>query len=118
MGVTLEAFLVYEVCFQCFTLFHHANINLSSSLDHALQTVIVTPRMHGVHHSQVTSETNANYGVIFSVWDRIHRSYKTHIPQERITIGVNEYTQEDNHITPCLLQPFKKQRLLKTIHRN
>jgi len=51
------------------TAFHHSNWRLPRALDRALNLVLVTPRMHGIHHSVDERETNANWSVIFSWWD-------------------------------------------------
>jgi sterol desaturase/sphingolipid hydroxylase (fatty acid hydroxylase superfamily) len=40
-----------------------------------LEYVLVTPRSHFVHHSASPEHYNANYGVVFSVWDRLFRSW-------------------------------------------
>jgi sterol desaturase/sphingolipid hydroxylase (fatty acid hydroxylase superfamily) len=50
------AFAVYEGAFQANTLFHHSNIRLPIGLERVVNKILVTPRMHGIHHSQVKSE--------------------------------------------------------------
>jgi hypothetical protein len=37
--------------------------------------VLVTPRLHFVHHSAKAHVANSNYGFIFSVWDRVFGTY-------------------------------------------
>jgi sterol desaturase/sphingolipid hydroxylase (fatty acid hydroxylase superfamily) len=56
-------------------LFEHANIKMSPRLDSWLGRVIVTPNMHKIHHSRRVIETDSNYSNIFSVWDRLCRTY-------------------------------------------
>ena len=48
-----------QVAFQLEVLFHHSNIRLPIRLERMLNQVIVTPRMHGIHHSHVQRETSA-----------------------------------------------------------
>jgi sterol desaturase/sphingolipid hydroxylase (fatty acid hydroxylase superfamily) len=36
-----------------------------------LEYIFVTPRSHQIHHSASPEHFNANYGVVFSVWDRL-----------------------------------------------
>jgi len=50
--------------------------------------LIVTPRMHGIHHSTRVEETNTNFSSLLSWWDRLHRSLRLDVPQPTITIGV------------------------------
>ncbi len=111
VGVPLLAFLSYELAFQAGTLFHHSNLRLPILFERLLNKLIVTPRMHGIHHSQVRGETNSNYGVVFPWWDWLHRSVGLNIPQSKIEIGIPGYTSpEDNNLARAFILPFVKQR--------
>jgi sterol desaturase/sphingolipid hydroxylase (fatty acid hydroxylase superfamily) len=86
-------------------------VRLPIRLERALNKVLVTPRMHGIHHSQVQHETNSNYGVVFPWWDRLHRTLGLNVPQSAITIGVPGYSNpEDNRLWGAIWLPFRKQR--------
>jgi len=111
IGISAPAFAVYEIVFQANTLFHHSNVQLPITLERWLNHVLVTPRMHGIHHSQVRRETNSNYGVVFAWWDRLHRTLGLNIPQQRIEIGIPGYSRpEDNQFLNAVVMPFRKQR--------
>jgi sterol desaturase/sphingolipid hydroxylase (fatty acid hydroxylase superfamily) len=73
--------------------------------------MIVTPRMHGIHHSIVQRETNSNWGTIFCWWDKLHRTLRRDVPQDRITIGVAAYREEKElTLGKLLAMPFRQQR--------
>jgi sterol desaturase/sphingolipid hydroxylase (fatty acid hydroxylase superfamily) len=111
IGISMPAFAVYELVFQANTLFHHSNLRLPIRLERILNKVLVTPRMHGIHHSQVRRETNSNYGIVFPWWDRVHRTIGLNIPQAEIAIGIAGYSKpDDNQLRNALLMPFRKQR--------
>jgi sterol desaturase/sphingolipid hydroxylase (fatty acid hydroxylase superfamily) len=55
--------------------FTHANLRVSDTADRILRLLIITPAMHRVHHSQAIPDQSANFGTVFSLWDRIFRSY-------------------------------------------
>jgi len=111
IGISGPVFAVYELVFQANTLFHHSNVRLPILLERLLNKVLVTPRMHGIHHSQVQRETNSNYGVVFPWWDRLHRTLGLNVPQAQIVIGIPAYSQpEDNRFLNLVLMPFHKQR--------
>ena len=111
IGVSAPAFAAYEIVFQANTLFHHSNWRLPIGLERCLNQLIVTPRMHGIHHSQIERETNSNYGVVFPWWDKLHRTFGINIAQSEIKIGVPGYSQpEDNRFWNAILMPFRKQR--------
>jgi sterol desaturase/sphingolipid hydroxylase (fatty acid hydroxylase superfamily) len=50
----------------------HTNLSWRSNW---LEWVFVTPRSHQVHHSDDPTQHNGNYGVVFSVWDRLFRTF-------------------------------------------
>ena len=111
LGISVFTYLVYEVSFQCATLFHHSNVRLPIKLERALNKIIVTPRMHGIHHSIVKDETNSNYSVIFRWWDVLHGTLRLNIKQADIVIGVPAYMDpQDNKLMNLLILPFRKQR--------
>jgi sterol desaturase/sphingolipid hydroxylase (fatty acid hydroxylase superfamily) len=111
IGMSFATFAAYELVFQANTLFHHSNVRLPIRVERLLNAVLVTPRMHGVHHSQVRRETNSNFGVVFRWWDALHRTLRLNIPQSSIEIGVAGYSRpDDNRIWHALTLPFRTQR--------
>ena len=108
IGATPTIYIVYEFFFQLATMFHHSNLHIPIGLERLLNRVIVTPRMHGIHHSQWREETNTNYSVIFRVWDALHRSLRLNIPQAEISVGVDGYgAPHDNRLMGLLVLPFR-----------
>jgi sterol desaturase/sphingolipid hydroxylase (fatty acid hydroxylase superfamily) len=76
-----------------------------------LNLLIVTPRMHGIHHSIVQRETNSNWGTIFCWWDKLHRTLRRDVPQDAVTIGVAAYREEHELTLGKLFAlPFRQQR--------
>ncbi|MBV9129152.1 MAG: sterol desaturase family protein [Verrucomicrobia bacterium] len=111
IGPSAWAFTVYQLVFQAEVLFHHSNIRLPVGAERFLNKLLVTPRMHGIHHSQIQRENNSNFGTVFPWWDRLHRTLGVNIPQDEIVIGVPGYTlREDNSFWNSLTMPFRKQR--------
>ncbi len=110
-GVTPFTLLVFEICFEAASLFHHSNWRLPLTLERALNLLIVTPRMHGIHHSIVRRETDSNWGTIFSFWDRLHRTLRVDLAQDEIEIGVAPYRDErELTVTRLWSMPFGSQR--------
>lgn len=111
IGVSPWAYAVYEAVFQANTLFQHGNVRLPIRVERAVNRLLVTPRMHGIHHSRVRRETNSNYGVVFPWWDRLHRSLVLDVPQAEVTIGVPGYSMPgDNGLWNAVCHPFRRQR--------
>lgn len=110
-GVSPMVLLVYEVIFESATLFHHSNIRLPIWFENVLIKLIVTPRMHGIHHSIVKEETDSNYSTVLNWWDRLHGTKRLNVKQENIVIGVPAYRgKNDNKFWMLLAHPFLRQR--------
>jgi sterol desaturase/sphingolipid hydroxylase (fatty acid hydroxylase superfamily) len=111
IGLSAWAFAAYQMVFLLEVLFHHSNVRLPIRFERLLSKVLVTPRMHGIHHSQVRRENNSNFGTVFTWWDRIHRTLGLNISQSEIVIGIPAYSREDDlRVSNALLIPFQKQR--------
>ncbi len=111
IGMSFSTFVTYEIVFQANTLFQHSNLRLPIRVERWLNKILVTPRMHGIHHSQVRRETNSNFGVVFPWWDRLHKSLGLNIPQSKIEIGIAGYSSpDDNKLWRTFVMPFTKQR--------
>lgn len=91
IGTTPHALVVWQTATLVSILFHHSNAELPLPLERALSWVIVTPRMHGIHHSVVESEVNSNWSSGLALWDRVHGTFRLDVPQHEIVIGVPEY---------------------------
>jgi sterol desaturase/sphingolipid hydroxylase (fatty acid hydroxylase superfamily) len=110
-GIGPIMLLIFFVTFEAATLFQHSNWRIPIKLERVLNRAIVTPRMHGIHHSIVQRETNSNWGTIFCWWDKLHRTLRRDIPQDEITIGVAAYRDEKElTLGNLLILPFRKQR--------
>ena len=108
-GASPLTVLIYEIVFEGATAFHHTNIRLPGRLEKVLNIIVVTPGMHGIHHSIIKKETDSNYSVIFSVWDRLHKTIRLNVRQDDIIIGVPAYRNADELSAGHLLKmPFTK----------
>jgi sterol desaturase/sphingolipid hydroxylase (fatty acid hydroxylase superfamily) len=52
---------------------------------------ITASRCFRVHHSVVRSETDSNYGTLFSFWDRLFGSYRGREDGHAIRFGIGAY---------------------------
>lgn len=88
-------------------LFHHSNVRLPVAVERALGWLVVTPRMHGIHHSVESSEMNANWSSGLSLWDRLHGTLRLDAPQDLIRIGVTGFDDpQDVALNRIVNQPF------------
>ncbi|WP_271079428.1 sterol desaturase family protein [Aurantiacibacter sp. MUD61] len=96
LGAPALAVFVFEVGFAVATLFTHANFALPGRWDSRTRTLLVTPSMHRIHHSDREKETNSNYGTVLTLWDRLFGTYVSSAAkgQRDMTIGLKEWEGE------------------------
>jgi sterol desaturase/sphingolipid hydroxylase (fatty acid hydroxylase superfamily) len=111
IGVSPLAFSIWQKLLLISILFHHSNVRLPIETERRLNRLIVTPRMHGIHHSIVSEETNSNWSSGLTVWDQLHSTLRLNVPQDEITVGVPVYREpEDVDLRKILAMPFGEQR--------
>jgi len=89
-------------------LFHHANIRLPLTWERRVARILVTPRLHGIHHSIIPGHVNSNWSSGLTVWDWLHRTLRTSIPQDSIVIGVAGLRSDrDQELSNALSLPFR-----------
>lgn len=87
--------------------FHHSNVRLSEEFERKLQKLIVTPRLHGIHHSVKKDERDSNWSSGLSLWDFLHKTFRDDVAQEKIIIGVKEFDEvEEVSLRKMLVEPF------------
>jgi len=89
--------LTYGLTVFVIEAFQHGNIRLPEWLERCLQPVLVTVDMHRIHHSVAFAQTSCNYATVFSVWDRLFRTYTrlTRAQHNSIVFGVRELPRRD-----------------------
>src|SRR6185503_6489991 len=91
--------------------FHHSNVRLPVETERRINWLIVTPRMHGIHHSIIEAESKSNFATVLKVWDALHGTLKLNVAQDEITIGLGAYRDESElKIANLLAFPFYQQR--------
>jgi sterol desaturase/sphingolipid hydroxylase (fatty acid hydroxylase superfamily) len=108
LGVDRETLRVWQQLLFLSVVFHHSNLELPIAIERRLVRWLVTPRMHGIHHSVRAEETGTNYSSLLSGWDRLHRSLHLGVAQAGITIGVPGFSRpEDVTLVASLSLPFR-----------
>ena len=111
IGVSPMAFSVWQTFLMLSILFHHSNVRLPVEVERRLNRLVVTPRMHGIHHSDVREETNSNWSSGLTVWDWLHGTLRLDVPQSEITIGVPAYRDaRELALAEILKMPFGEER--------
>lgn len=110
IGVGPATYSTWQALFLLTILFHHSDWKLPLAVERALSRFLVTPRMHGIHHSDCKEEADSNWSSGLNLWDRLHGSLRLNVPQEEIVIGVPAYRDPvDVEFTRLLRLPFERQ---------
>jgi sterol desaturase/sphingolipid hydroxylase (fatty acid hydroxylase superfamily) len=110
IGVSPTAYSSWQKLLMFSILFHHSNVELPIELERWLSRIIVTPRLHGIHHSIIQDETDSNWSSGLTLWDWLHGSLKLNVPQQAITIGVPAYRESREVSLPKIMaMPFVSQ---------
>jgi sterol desaturase/sphingolipid hydroxylase (fatty acid hydroxylase superfamily) len=89
-GLPLWMVVVYLTISAANAQLEHANVRVPEPLDRLLRLLVVTPNMHKVHHSRLQPQTDSNYANIFSVWDRLFRTYTSGIDFGALRYGLDD----------------------------
>ena len=107
IGASPRALRVWQRLTMLSVLFHHSNARLPLWLERRLARVVMTPRLHGIHHSLVVEEQDSNWSSGLTLWDRLHGTYRANVPQDDIEIGVAAYREpEDVTLARSLAMPL------------
>lgn len=110
IGAGPLAALLFEGLVIAAAVFHHSNVRLPLALERRLVRLLVTPRMHGIHHSTVERETNSNWSTVLPLWDRLHGTLRLDVPQSTVVIGLPAYRDAQQlGLTTLLALPFRRQ---------
>lgn len=111
IGVSPRLLTVWQRLTLASVVFHHSNLRLPIGLERRLNRWIVTPRMHGIHHSIVREETDSNWSSGLTLWDALHGTLRLDVPQDAVTVGVPAYRDPRDLTLPQLLRiPVGNQR--------
>jgi len=111
LGASQEALSVWLSLLTLSVLFHHSNLRLPIAVERVLVRVVVTPRMHGIHHSDRLVEADSNWSSLLSVWDVLHGTAVFGIPQDELVIGVPAWSVErDVGFVSMTAAPFRRQK--------
>ena len=97
LGIPATVVLTYGLASFAIEALQHGNIRLPERLERFLQPVLVTVDTHRIHHSVAFAQGSCNYATVFSVWDRLFKTYTrlTRAQHDRIVFGVRELPRRD-----------------------
>ncbi|MEQ1889084.1 MAG: sterol desaturase family protein [Alphaproteobacteria bacterium] len=91
LGAPLAAIALYRTLSAVNAVLEHANIKVPQRLDTAITFFWCSPNMHKLHHSRAKAQTDSNYGNLFSVFDRLFRTFTPSALVHTVNCGIDGY---------------------------
>jgi sterol desaturase/sphingolipid hydroxylase (fatty acid hydroxylase superfamily) len=104
VGVPLSVVGLAAAAHGAWSAFVHSNFGPRLRF---LDWILITPRLHRVHHVAATCQ--ANFGVVFSIWDRLAGTLTTATDSDAALGVPGEIETYPQTWLPQLLQPFRRQ---------
>lgn len=87
----------------------HANAHLHLGAERWLRPWLVTPDLHRLHHSVRLDESNRNYGILLSVWDRLFGSLHAPARHQPDAVGLSYVDPaQDPDLGALLVMPARR----------
>jgi len=102
LGVSPGAVAIASAVFIAWGVFIHANVSLNLRL---LEPVLITPRLHHLHH--VAASAEQNLGTLFSCWDRLLGRLARHDVARTTPLG-NGHADYPQTFAKLLHEPLRR----------
>lgn len=111
VGPTLATMALFEIVNILLSQCQHANVRMPEPWESLVSRVFMTSHKHYIHHSMNPKDYDSNYGVIFSLWDKLFgtfRRYDLDGPDARFPTGIREYPNaQDLTFWKLMWMPFR-----------
>jgi sterol desaturase/sphingolipid hydroxylase (fatty acid hydroxylase superfamily) len=87
------------------TIWQHADIRLPERLDRVLAPLIITPRLHRLHHNPERRVHDSNFGDSLTVWDALFGTLN--LSRGRGPVGLGEQRAKPDHLLAQMLSPLR-----------
>lgn len=114
LGIPLAAAVLHLVTAAVSSPLSHANVRLPALLERALGWLIITPAIHRTHHSLDAGDSNTNFAVCLSCWDRLLGTFRSapRAGESGLRFGVPGRSAAESTSIPWLLaDPLLPDRL-------
>ena len=112
LGTPVAAVLTAGLVGNFVNVFQHANAKLPERWEERIRPLLMTARVHRIHHSDAWSDEHTNFGEVYPWWDRMLGTYRW-IPERgaEMQVGLPGYQDEKSMgLVEMLTQPLKADR--------
>jgi len=74
-----------------------------------VRMLLVSPHVHHIHHSALPTHHGTNFGVVFSIWDRLFGTYRDEaVGLGELQFGLGNVDPFRQSLVACLLMPLSR----------
>jgi sterol desaturase/sphingolipid hydroxylase (fatty acid hydroxylase superfamily) len=84
VGAQVSVVAAAQTASMAAVIWQHADIDLPARVDRLLSFVLVTPRLHRLHHSPDRRLHDSNYGELITLWDRLFGTFSGNPGRHRV----------------------------------
>ena len=104
LGIPGDAIALYGGVVTIVQTFGHGNVLVARPL-RWMNSWLITPDLHRLHHSVLYGESNSNFGNLVPLWDRLFATFRSH-PAGTLRVGLPEFGPNVQSFGALLLQPL------------
>lgn len=104
VGAPVSVVVVLQTLFVAAALWQHADIPLPRRLDQILSRVIITPRLHRLHHNPERPVHDSNYGELIVLWDWLFATLN--VSEGRGRVGLDHQAARPDHLLEQIVSPL------------
>jgi sterol desaturase/sphingolipid hydroxylase (fatty acid hydroxylase superfamily) len=92
LGIPAWLMVILEVVDIAVAITSHADVDLPDWLETVLGRLVITPRIHRIHHSAYRPETDSNYGTTIPLWDMVFGTFRPRptVPVAQMQLGLED----------------------------
>jgi len=103
VGAPSSVIVVAQTMAFAATIWQHADIDLPTGLDRAFALVLVTPRVHRLHHNPARATHDSNYGELLTLWDRLFGTFNA--AEGRFPVGLDHQVAPPDRLLQQIWSP-------------
>jgi sterol desaturase/sphingolipid hydroxylase (fatty acid hydroxylase superfamily) len=105
VGAPVSVVMVEQTIIVAATIWQHADIALPPRLDAVLARVIITPRLHRLHHNPERPVHDSNFGDSIALWDWMFGTLN--LTGGRNPVGLNGQRARADHLLDQIWSPLR-----------
>ena len=106
LGAPPLAVAIWSAGSSAWGLFAHARLRMPLRVERAMATVMQTPGTHRVHHAPERPLTDSNFGLVFSVWDRLFGTFSPPDPAQVTGLDTADLAERQS-VRAMLADPWR-----------